>query len=244
MTPPMSRFDAVCFDCDSTLSRIEGIDELARRCGFEMEISLLTNAAMNGSLPIDAIYAKRLSIVRPDEAAVAWLGDRYVEELVPGAKETVDTLHRLGKAVYIVSGGLRPAVERLAWALSVPISHVHAVAVHFDGDGRYCGFDESSSLYRKEGKAEVCRQLLGRHARIAMVGDGITDLDAQLGGACVVGFGGVVYREIVARNSDHFVGGPRLTATLDVLLSDEELRSRYLGRICGVHGIAASRTRK
>jgi len=27
------KFGAVCFDCDSTLTRIEGIDELARRCG-------------------------------------------------------------------------------------------------------------------------------------------------------------------------------------------------------------------
>jgi phosphoserine phosphatase len=38
-------FAAVCFDCDSTLSRIEGIDELARRAGLEQEIAPLTDAA-------------------------------------------------------------------------------------------------------------------------------------------------------------------------------------------------------
>ena len=225
MMPQERKFDAVCFDCDSTLSRIEGIDELARRSGLEREIAPLTGAAMSGSLPIDAIYAKRLSIVRPDQAAVSWLGERYVEELVPGARETVNTLHRLGKAVYIVSGGLLPAVERLAHALAIPTSRVHAVAVHFDGAGAYVGFDAGSPLCRTEGKAAVCRHLAARHGRIAIVGDGVTDLAARVGGAYVVGFGGVAYREAVAKGADHFVASPDLTATLEVLLSEAERRS-------------------
>ena len=71
---PQPKFAAVCFDCDSTLSRIEGIDELASRRGLKREISRLTEAAMNGSLALDAVYAERLSMVSPDEAAMAWLG--------------------------------------------------------------------------------------------------------------------------------------------------------------------------
>ena len=83
---PQPKFAAVCFDCDSTLSRIEGIDELASRRGRKQEVSRLTEAAMNGSLALDAVYAERLSMVSPDEAAMAWLGERYVQELVPGAE--------------------------------------------------------------------------------------------------------------------------------------------------------------
>jgi len=44
-------FDVICFDCDSTLSRIEGIDELARRVGMGEEMSKLTDLAMNGVVP-------------------------------------------------------------------------------------------------------------------------------------------------------------------------------------------------
>lgn len=223
--PLESKFEAICFDCDSTLSRIEGIDVLARRCGLEREIAPLTDAAMSGSLPVDAIYAKRLSLVRPDRAAVEWLGEHYIDELVPGARETINALHRLDKAVYVISGGLLPAVERLACALAIPTSRVHAVAVHFDTAGAYMGFDEDSPLYRTGGKAAVCRTLAARHGRIAMVGDGVTDLEAQAGGAFVIGFGGVAYREAVAKGADHFIAGPDLTATLDVLLSDAERRS-------------------
>ena len=62
-------------------------DALASRAGLESQFAPLTAAAMDGTLTLDAVYAKRLSVVRPDRAALAWLGERYVEELVPGAKE-------------------------------------------------------------------------------------------------------------------------------------------------------------
>ena len=111
------RFDAVCFDCDSTLTRIEGIDELARRARREAEIASLTEAAMNGAIPLEAVYAKRLDLVRPDHAALAWLAERYADEMVSGAAETIATLRRHGKAVYVVTSGLLQAVASLAaWA--------------------------------------------------------------------------------------------------------------------------------
>ena len=216
------KFAAVCFDCDSTLSRIEGIDELASRRGRKQEVSRLTEAAMNGSLALDAVYAERLSMVSPDEAAMAWLGERYVQELVPGARETVEALHSLGKVVYLISGGLLPAVQHLSRALAIPDAHVFAVAVHFDGAGAYQGFDSASPLARADGKAVVCRHLALRHGAIAMVGDGMTDIAARAGGAYVVGFGGVAYREQVAKDADCYIVGPELTATLEQLLSEEE----------------------
>ena len=215
-------FDAVCFDCDSTLSRIEGIDELAIRAGLESQIAPLTIAAMDGSVTIDAVYAKRLSIVRPDRAALAWLGKRYVDELVPGARETIGALHRLGKAVFIVSGGLMPAIEKLSQFLGISSDRTYAVDVTFEPDGAYRDFDCQSPLTRADGKAEVCKLIAARHGRIALVGDGVTDLAARHGGAYIVGFGGVVQRPVVMKGADAFVPGPDLTAVLDALLSAQE----------------------
>jgi phosphoserine phosphatase len=217
-------FNAVCFDCDSTLSRVEGIDELASRAGLESQIAPLTAAAMEGTLTLDAVYAKRLSLVRPDRASLTWLGDRYVEEMVPGAKETVDALHRLGKAIYIVSGGLMPAIEKLSLVLGISPDSTKAVDVFFEPNGSYRDFDFVSPLTRAEGKAEVCRAIAARHGRVAMVGDGVTDLAARAGGAYVVGFGGVVQRQAVVKGADVFVTGPSLTAVLDALLTEKEHR--------------------
>lgn len=226
MSGARPKFHAVCFDCDSTLSKLEGIDELAARCGRGSEVTRMTEAAMNGALSIDAVYAERLSIVRPDRDAAEWLGERYVQELVPGALQTVDALRRLGKEVYVVSGGLLPSVLYLGRALAIPESHVYAVPIHFAVDGAYRGFDQGSPLAGADGKAIVCRQLAARHGNaVAMVGDGMTDVAARAGGAYVVGFGGVAYRQAVATGADCYVAHAELTATLAELLSDDERKT-------------------
>ena len=111
------RFDAVCFDCDSTLTNIEGIDELADRAGCGPEIAKLTEAAMSGLVPLEEVYAKRLEIVRPDRSALAWLAERYAEAMVSGAAETIATLKWHGKAVYVITGGLLQAVVEFTSSL-------------------------------------------------------------------------------------------------------------------------------
>ena len=216
-------FDIVCFDCDSTLSTIEGIDALARQAGVEEAVAPLTTAAMTGALSLDAVYAKRLDLVRPDRASMAWLGERYVDAMVPGARETVEVLAGAGTAVHLVSGGLRQALLPLGKALGVPEANVHAVDVTFEEDGSYCGFDAQSPLVRPDGKAQVCRGL-GGEGPIALVGDGVTDLAARDAGVFVIGFGGVAKRDAVIDGADVFVPGPALTAVLDHLLPSRAWR--------------------
>ncbi len=215
------RFAAVCFDCDSTLTRIEGIDELARRAGSEIEVAALTEAAMNGVMPLEAVYAKRLDLVRPGRADLAWLAERYAEDAVSGAAETITTLRQHGAAVHIVTSGLLQAVVPFAGTLGVAPAEVHAVDVHFDATGAYCGFDAGSPLCRGNGKAIVCERIAAMTCGpIAMVGDGATDLTARAGGAYVVGWGGVVERDFLRQEADCYIAGPSLTATLPTLLSE------------------------
>ncbi len=218
MTAQGRSFDLVCFDCDSTLSRVEGIDALARRAGVEQEVAPLTAAAMAGELPLDAVYGKRLDLVRPDRAAVDWLAELYVEHVVPGAVETVEALHGAGKAVHIVSGGLRQSILPLAARLGIRFENIHAVDVVFDEEGSYADFDRASPLARPGGKAEVCRVLGSAGKSVALVGDGATDIEAREAGAYVIGFGGVVVRDTVKSGADIFFPGPSLTAVLDALL--------------------------
>jgi phosphoserine phosphatase len=99
------------------------------------------------------------------------------------------------------------------------------VSIEFDANGAYRGFDQGSPLPRADGKAVVCRELAKRHGAIAMVGDGMTDVAARAGGAYVIGFGGVAYRETVAMGADCYVADAELTATLKPLLSEEERKA-------------------
>ncbi|MDD1625606.1 MAG: HAD-IB family phosphatase [Methylococcaceae bacterium] len=210
-------FDVICFDCDSTLSRIEGIDELARRVGMGEEMSKLTDLAMNGVVPLEAVYERRLSLIRPDQDSINWLAGLYIAEIVEGVKEVFASLLAQDKAVHIISGGLRQAILPLAECLGLPESHVHAVDIYFNEDGSYRNYDLNSPLARTGGKAVVVGTLKGQGS-LVMVGDGKTDLEAKQSGAFVLGFGGVVDRAIVREQADYYTTEPTLLSVLEHIL--------------------------
>lgn len=211
-------FDVVCFDCDSTLSRVEGIDELARRNGLFEQVAALTDAAMNGELALEEVYAHRLDLIKPDKAAIDWLADLYIAEMVEGVAETIKSLQANQKLIHIISGGLRQAILPLAGLLGIPEDHVHAVDVMLDADGKYQDFARHSPLAVSGGKARICRRLRMHHSSLVMVGDGKTDLEAKLAGAHMIGFGGVVRRPLVEEQADCYVVDASLTAILPYVL--------------------------
>ena len=191
-------YAAIAFDCDSTLSTIEGIEELARSgtdAGTRQRLEALTAQAMDGEVPLEEVYGRRLELVRPSRADLEDVGRRYVETVLPGAKALVRDLLRLDKRVLIVSGGLRPAVVVLGRHLGLAENDVHAVDVTFDAAGEYAGFDRSSPLARAGGKLELLSAL--GPSSLALVGDGATDLEAAPAVARFVAFGGVVRRPAV-----------------------------------------------
>jgi phosphoserine phosphatase len=210
-------FDVICFDCDSTLSKIEGIDELASRVGMGAEIAKLTDAAMNGEFSLEAVYDRRLSLIKPDKASIDWVADLYIAEIVAGVKEVFSTLLAQGKTVHIISGGLRQAILPFATYLGIPEDHVHAVDVYFDAAGAYAGFDQTSPLAKTGGKAIVVAGLKTT-APLVMIGDGKTDLEAKQAGAYVIGFGGVADRDIVRENADFYSTDPSLLFVLEHIL--------------------------
>jgi phosphoserine phosphatase len=216
----MAAFRSVIFDCDSTLSAIEGIDELAGP--HRAEIAELTAAAMRGDVALEEVYGRRLRIVKPGRAAILALGEQYVRQMVPGARETIAALHAEGIQVRIMSGGLLPAVLVLARDLNVPDDHVAAVDLTFGADGSYAGFDESSALAKSGGKLVTVRRW-GRHlARPAMmVGDGITDAEVRPSVDLFIAFAGVVARPDVVAAADHVVTDNSLTPVFALAMGDQ-----------------------
>jgi phosphoserine phosphatase len=210
----MTGFASVVFDCDSTLVAIEGVDELAGE--VRAEVRALTDAAMDGLIPLGDVYGRRLELIRPTRSAVEALGERYVRELVPGAREAVRALLAAGREVRVVSGGLEPAVLRLASELGLPAWTVAAVAIRFDAEGRYAGYDEDSPLARSGGKAEVIAAWdLPRP--VLLVGDGATDLEARPPADAFAAYTGVAHRPAVVAAADYVLPGLDLRAVLAIV---------------------------
>jgi len=203
------KYRFVFFDVDSTLVTIEGIDVLA---GGNSEIAKLTEAAMNGEVPLDEVYARRLEIIRPTRAEVDALAQRYLASLVDGAEDVIDTLLSRGHVVHLVTAGIEQAIVPLAERLG--IRNVHAVRLIFDENGDFEDFDRRSLLARAGGKELVVRAVRARSkGGAAMVGDGASDLEAKPAVDLFIGFGGVAVRPVVRENADVFV-----TDLRDVLL--------------------------
>jgi phosphoserine phosphatase len=222
---PRSGFRTVIFDCDSTLADIEGIDELAgERSG---EIRALTDAAMDGSIPLEEVYGLRLEIIRPTREWVAALGQQYVERLVDDARDTVAALLWLEKEVRVISGGLRPPVEAVARELGIDRARVEAVGIDFTPDGQYAGFDRRSPLAHSGGKPVVVRGW-GIERPALMVGDGATDLEARSEVDLFAAYMGVVHRESVARVADVVLHDRSLAPVL-ALAAGREDRERLRG---------------
>ena len=81
-------YDGVVFDCDATLSALEGIDQLAALAGVAAQVSALTHRAMNGEVPLEAVYGERLALIRPRQRDLANIAQQYLDRTVSGAKET------------------------------------------------------------------------------------------------------------------------------------------------------------
>lgn len=210
---PTTRFGTVVFDCDSTLSAIEGVDELA--AGHREAIAALTDSAMRGAVSLESVYGARLALIRPTRAAVEALAGQYIAAAVPDARETVQALLQGGIEVRILSGGLRQAILPFAAWLGLQDDHVAAVDLRFSADGSYAGFDEASPLGRSGGKhtvMEAWRQSLP--GPILMVGDGITDLEARPAVERFVAFAGVIDRPAVTAAADAVIRAPSLRPVL------------------------------
>jgi phosphoserine phosphatase len=220
----LRRVAAVVFDCDSTLSSIEGIDELAG--GHRAEVAELTDAAMRGVIPLEAVYGRRLELIRPRRSDVEALGRQYVERIVPDAAAVVEALGREGIEVRIMSGGLLPAVEAVGTALGLAPRQVAAVNIEFDADGAYAGFDARSPLARAGGKYEVMqlwrREIAGP---IMMVGDGVTDLETSPVCDLFVAYAGVVARAAVTTAADVVIHSASLAPVLPIALGGQQPRA-------------------
>ena len=212
------RFPNVVLDLDSTLTKIEGIDWLARIKNVADQIAPLTSQAMNGELTFADVFERRLEIISPNRDDLRALGPCYAYNMTDGAEEFVRELTRQGRNVFVVSGGMNPAVRHLTHWLGIPDEHVYANELRFKKNWAYAGFDRTNPLWRNDGKIQVLRWLKSQYSgKFALVGDGMGDLEASREVDHFVCFAGVAKRPQVMERAWVTVTAPSLVAVLEHL---------------------------
>ena len=232
-------FDFIFFDCDSTLSSIEGIDELARLKGKFDDIKAMTDAAMDGEVYLDAVYDRRLEILAPTHEEITAIEPLYRSTVVPHAVAVIGALRAAKKEVFIVSGGLLAAVRPFGRWLGVPHDHVRAVSLEYDVlSGEWWDYlqdqwdqrfdveykdSEDTPLVQAAGKSDVVTEMLeDRFGRSVLVGDGVSDLAARDVVDLFVGFTGVVARPHVVAEANVLITGASLAPLLAIVLTESE----------------------
>lgn len=231
-------YQHVIFDCDSTLTRVEGIDVLAASAGKQWRVEVLTRAAMEGNLDLEEVYARRLRAVRPTRRQVRAIHQVYKQNTVEDARPVIAALQALGHQVYIISGGLAEPVREFGLYLGVPAENIRAVDVHYNtlsgrwweqgeqtysNETHYLGFDDGS-LTISDGKAQIVQELLhNKPGRSLLVGDGYSDLLAGRAVHIFAGYGGVVRRAQVEAAAPCYIHSASLAPVLALAAGPEGL---------------------
>lgn len=214
--------DAVVFDCDGTLSRIEGIDELAKKKGVGTEVAQMTAVAMTETGLTLELYQQRMALVQPSHVQLVRLAEEYFVAKTEDASQVIKLLQGLNKAVFIISAGLNPSVRLFGQLLDVPAARIYAVDVSFNECEEYLSFDEHSPLVRRNGKRDIINQIKQFYPRIVFIGDGINDLEASDLAVRFVGYGGAYYRENIAQQCEFYLSQVSLAGLLPLALTEAE----------------------
>jgi phosphoserine phosphatase len=165
----------VVMDMDSTLIRIEVIDELARAHGVGDRVAQITRRAMMGEIDYDQSLRERVALLEGLDARV--LTDLAGNlPLTEGAETLLRVLKRLGYTTAVISGGFSHAAEALQKRLG--IDHAWSNTLEIEGGkltGRVIG-----PIVNARRKAELLEELAAREGipldQVIAIGDGANDL--------------------------------------------------------------------
>lgn len=203
----------VAFDMDSTLIRVEVIDELAKAWGVGEQVSAITESAMRGELDFRQSLAKRLSLLQGFPVEML----ERVAEHIPlndGAEKLVRNLKRFGYKTAVISGGFTFFGERLQKRLGIDYVHANKLKI---ADGKLTGEVDGEIVDAKR-KAELLNSI-AQSENISLkqtiaVGDGANDLPMlNLAGL------GIAFRAkpVVRQGAGHAISTLGLDAVLYLL---------------------------
>lgn len=172
MNQPLS---LIAFDLDSTLIREEGIDEFARRHGVFEEVAKITEEAMQGDLPFEESFVRRVALLKGlRESELLEVVEKI--QITPGARELIQELKKRNYKIAILSGGFHLIGDRVAAELGIDFVFANRLEIR---DGLVTG-KVLPPIVDGKGKAErlrkIATQLSIPLARTAAVGDGANDI--------------------------------------------------------------------
>jgi len=205
------------FDFDSTLCKIETIDEIADVFNLGNDIESITKDAMNGKISFFESLTKRVSLLKnlPYDKVVEICHNLPLNN---GAIEVVPELKKLGYKVVVFSGGFTMATNHYKNLLGLDADFSNTLHYHNNTLSGMVGgdmmFDNSKGIM-----IQKLQNLLGvDELNTAVIGDGANDLSMFKFASTKIAF---CAKEILKKNASHTIDDGNLMGILDILNSNE-----------------------
>ena len=166
----------VLLDMDSTLIQQEVIDLLAKHAGKLDQVSQITESAMAGDLDFSQALSARVALLAGLDQSVIELVRKEIT-LTNGAKELIETLHKQGHKVGVVSGGFLDVIEPILKDLKIDFYRANKLEIM---NGKVTGKTEGAIIDRvaKFSSLQEFAKIEGVElSQTVAIGDGANDLD-------------------------------------------------------------------
>ena len=166
----------VLLDMDSTLIQQEVIDLLAKHAGKLDQVSQITERAMAGDLDFSQALSARVSLLAGLDQSVIELVRKEIT-LTNGAKELIETLHKQGHKVGVVSGGFLDVIEPILKDLKIDFYRANKLEIM---NGKLTGKTAGAIIDRvaKFSSLQEFAKIEGVElSQTVAIGDGANDLD-------------------------------------------------------------------
>lgn len=201
-------------DFDSTVTQVEGLDELANialagnpnREKVVQQIRDLTDAAMNGELSFAEGLRQRISLLQANRSHVEALVDFLRTKVSDSFARNRAFLRDYSDSILIVSSGFKEFIVPIVTELGLKEENVHANTFRFDADGNIIGVDDENVLSQDKGKVKLLESL-ALPGDVCVIGDGYTDYELRAAGVAsrFYAFTENVERPKVTSVADHVV---------------------------------------
>lgn len=204
----------IVIDFDSTFTKVEGLDELARialegnakQGEIVGKIREITDQGMAGNYS----FADSLR----DRAALLPANRSHVDQLIKFLKGKISESFKRNRAfikehadqILIVSSGFKDFIVPVVEEMGIAASHVYANTFTYADDGTITGYDETNLLSQDRGKVSLLRSL-ALDGEVFVIGDGYTDYELREAGLAnkFFAFTENVSRKAVTDKADHVV---------------------------------------
>ena len=177
-------------DFDSTFVKVETIDEIARvtlqdnpdKDHIVKKISNITNQAMSGLMDFPTALEQRLEILSIANETIKRVTSEIMTLVSDSFTEHKDFIKDNASNIWIISGGFTDVIAPIVESYGISENHVLANKFTLDGE-KVIGCDKDNFLFQDKGKIKAINSVETLNPRI-MIGDGYTDLEVYLEGAC------------------------------------------------------------